>query len=226
MLDQIDDLNKKMDEIEDEGSEYDDESDPDLDSELGDAFDGDAVKPKGKGSAAESGDEEDDRGGNQTAVKSNDMEGSEEEFDSSAMVNSNAKINSGTALGTINSGISPSGTGLGNESKFGKMGVNKQGSVEEIGDNEDFKDLSPAPRTNRQQSMIDQSQSDMNSSAHKSRRRSKKFRMRKGDESSNVDSMSRASGMMFRTTKKRSVRRGGKRSISLAIQNEAIITKI
>lgn len=38
MLDNIEDLNKKMDEIEEEGS-YDDESDGDLDSELGDTLD-------------------------------------------------------------------------------------------------------------------------------------------------------------------------------------------
>lgn len=38
MLDNIEDLNRKIDEIEEEGS-YDDESDQDLDSELGDTLD-------------------------------------------------------------------------------------------------------------------------------------------------------------------------------------------
>ena len=39
MLDNLEDLNKKMDEIEDEDGSYDEESDQDLDSELGDTLD-------------------------------------------------------------------------------------------------------------------------------------------------------------------------------------------
>lgn len=39
MMDNIEDLNKKMDELEEEEGSYDDESDEDLDSELGDTLD-------------------------------------------------------------------------------------------------------------------------------------------------------------------------------------------
>jgi len=40
MMDQLEDLNKKMDELDEEGDSYDDEeSDQDLDSELGDTLD-------------------------------------------------------------------------------------------------------------------------------------------------------------------------------------------
>jgi len=54
--------------------------------------------------------------------------------------------------------------------------------------------------------------------------------MRKGDDSSKMDSISNLSGMMSRNTKKRSIRKGGtgggvggKRSASLAAQNEIVI---
>ena len=43
ILDNIEDLNKKMDEIEEEGSYDDEESDQDLDSELGDTLDVNAI---------------------------------------------------------------------------------------------------------------------------------------------------------------------------------------
>lgn len=81
-------------------------------------------------------------------------------------------------------------------------------------------------RPNRQKSQANQSQSDMHSS-HRSRRSRGRF-YKKGHDgmSSKLDSVSINSGFMSRATKKRSIRKGGKRSISLAVQNEAIINKI
>lgn len=65
-------------------------------------------------------------------------------------------------------------------------------------------------------------------SSHRSRR-SRRFRIRRGngDENSRMDGSSTNSGLMSRTTKKRSIRKGGgKRSVSLAMQNEILINKI
>ena len=75
--------------------------------------------------------------------------------------------------------------------------------------------------------MADQSQSDVHSS-HRSRR-AKRFKL-KGDRgiesTSKMDISSQNSGFMSRTNK-RSIRRGdGKRSVSMAIKNEALLTRI
>ena len=86
---------------------------------------------------------------------------------------------------------------------------------------------SPVVRLRGQSSVAGQSNSDMHSS-HRSKR-SRRFRIRKGNNeegSSRMDNSSTNSGLMSRTTKKRSIRKGGKRSVSLAMQNEILITKI
>ena len=75
-------------------------------------------------------------------------------------------------------------------------------------------DVSPVriggPRVEREKSSIaDQSNSDVHSSrkSHRSRR----FRIRRGNESSSkMDSVSMNSGFMSRNTKKRSIRRDGR----------------
>ena len=73
------------------------------------------------------------------------------------------------------------------------------------------------------QSKAGQSTSDVHSSQRS--RRSRRFRARGGQ--SGIDSESNVSGLMSRQqSKKRSVRRRGKGGVSLAIQNETLITKI
>ena len=52
MREQLDDLNKKMDDIDDEEGSYDEESDQDLDSELGDTLDVNDLNRDAKDAAA------------------------------------------------------------------------------------------------------------------------------------------------------------------------------
>ena len=85
--------------------------------------------------------------------------------------------------------------------------------------------MSPT-RVMAQRSQAGHSTSDMHSS-HRSKR-SRRFKIKRGagEASSRADSVSRSSGFMSRATKKRSIRKGGKKSVSLAMENEILIGKI
>ena len=238
MLENIADLNNKMDEIEDEedGSYDDEESDQDLDSELGDTLDVNDMNRNIIGDDKKS----DAPRKNSVVVAGNSEIGSDGDLDEDDESSKPSKI------GGVSSGIdglepiaetdkpmTPKQHASGN-----LTGTNAKSPM--LVDIPEGNNMSPEPNlgggtTKREpdtagvrksrayrddgRSNADQS-SNMNSSQNRSKR-SRKFRIRRhGDESSKMgETSSNYSGLMSRAnTKKRSIRRGGgKGSISLAV---------
>lgn len=187
--------------------EEDEESDQDLGSELGDTLDVNDVnrdidaRKRSDGNGGSDGSEESDP----SKRASQDVGGV-----ALQIANSNAK----TPPEPSNSGsIAPARQDMGNSPDQKFNGRRRP------------EDPSPAIIDTRQRSLAHASNSDV-TSQHRSHR-SRKVRLRRdGDATSRLDSVSNASGFMSRSMKKRSVRRGEKRSISLAVQNETLIHKI
>lgn len=225
-----------MEEIEEEEGSYDDEeSDQDLDSELGDTLDVNAMdrdkilfNKDNDGDTTPTNEKNSSKQGGAAETKGPISESADEEDHDVSGSQPSKGHRSGDNSALMNQPMTPS-PNLPNASGTMTPAVRNSDYIGNGAKGSEFPEKemneSPQPRI-QQRSVAGQSQSDIHSS-HNQSKRSRKFKIRRGHESSSkMDSMSMNSGFMSKGTKKRSIRKGGKKSVSLAMQNETLINKI